>query len=403
MDERKCIDLHYQVVIVGGGTAGISIAARLLREAKALSGQVAIIDPSSKHYYQPLWTLVGGGAAQKEVTERDEASVIPDGAVWIQEAVKEFAPDVNQVMTEQGQTIEYDYLVVAAGIQVDWNRVKGLPETIGKNGVCSNYSYQYVSSTWDNIRNFKGGTAIFTQPVNPIKCGGAPQKIMYLADDHFRRSGVRNRTQVHFYSATPSIFAVKKYADSLSQVIARKGIETHFKHSLVEIDGEKHEAVFENVDSKERSTVHFDMIHVTPPMSAPDFIKKSPLANQDGWVSVDKFTLQHTKYANVFGAGDSSSLPTSKTGAAIRKQAPVVAQNLLNLLRNKPAVAQYDGYTSCPLVTGYGSLVLAEFDYNNEPDETFPFDQGKERFSMYLLKKELLPVIYWDGMLKGLM
>jgi sulfide:quinone oxidoreductase len=395
--------MKYSVVIVGGGSAGISIAARLLRESPSLANQVAIIDPSSKHYYQPLWTLVGGGAAKREVTERDEASVIPEGAVWIQEAVTEFAPADNKVHTAGDKQISYDYLVVAAGIQIDWSKIKGLQETIGKNGVCSNYSFDTVASTWEAIRNFKGGTAIFTQPPNPIKCGGAPQKIMYLADDHFRKANVRTRSQVHFFSATPSIFAVKKYADSLMQVVARKGIETHFKHNLVEVDGEKHEAVFENVDSKKRMNVHFDMLHVTPPMSAPDFIKKSPLANKDGWVSVDKHTLQHTEFANVFAAGDCSSLPTSKTGAAIRKQAPVVAENLLSLMRNRPAVHEYDGYTSCPLVTGYGSLILAEFDYNNEPDETFPFDQGKERFSMYLLKKELLPVIYWDGMLKGLM
>lgn len=395
--------MHYKIAIVGGGTGGISVAARLLRENKGISGQVAIIDPATKHYYQPLWTLVGGGAAQREVTEREEASVIPEGAVWIQEAVKEFLPENNQVILDSGKSLSYDYLVVAAGIQIDWHKIKGLKESIGKNGVCSNYSYDYVNSTWESLRNFKGGNAIFTAPNTPIKCGGAPQKIMYLADDYFRKNKVRSKSKVMFVSGGGTIFGVKKYADSLNQVIARKEIETHFKHNLIEIRSQEKIAVFENLDTKQHVEMSYEMIHVVPPMSAPDFIKSSPLANADGWVDVDKFTLQHNRFKNIFGIGDCTSLPTSKTGAAIRKQAPVLVANLLSLMEKQPVVKEYNGYTSCPLVTGYGSLILAEFDYNNEPYETFPFDQGKERWSMYLLKKELLPVIYWDGMLKGLM
>jgi sulfide:quinone oxidoreductase len=394
---------HYQVLIVGGGSGGISVAARILREARHLRQNVAILDPSDKHYYQPLWTLVGGGAVEREVTEREEASVIPEGAIWIKAAATEFKPEENAVLTAAGERIEYDYLVVAAGIQVDWGKVAGLQEAIGKNGVCSNYSYDTVASTWENIRTFRGGRAVFTQPSTPIKCAGAPQKIMYLADEHFRRVSVRDKSEVLFMSGGPAIFGVKKYADALLKVIERKGIVAKFKHDLVAIDGEKKQAVFENLESKERVTVDYDMIHVTPPMSAPDFIKQSPLANAAGWLDLDKSTLLHTRYGNIFGCGDCTSLPTSKTGAAIRKQAPVVANNLLAVMRSKPAAHQYSGYTSCPLVTGYGSLILAEFDYSSTPDETFPFDQGKERFSMYLLKKELLPVIYWDGMLKGLM
>lgn len=133
------------------------------------------------------------------------------------------------------------------------------------------------------------------------------------------------------------------------------------------------------------------MIHVTPPQSAPDFIRKSKLANETGWVDIDKNTLQHNRYPNIFSIGDASSLPTSKTGAAIRKQAPILVANLLAALHKKKAVKQYDGYTSCPLVTGYGKLVLAEFDYQNQPKETFPFDQSKERWSMYQLKNMFCP------------
>ncbi|KHF27624.1 FAD/NAD(P)-binding oxidoreductase [Anoxybacillus sp. EFIL] len=392
-----------KVAIVGAGSAGISIAARLLRKNRQLRGQVLLIDPSDKHYYQPLWTLVGGGAAKVEDSVREQATLIPDGAKWLKEAVDTFSPENNTLKTKEGSTVRYDYLVVAAGVEIYWDQIKGLKETIGKNGVCSNYSYDYVQSTWENIRNFRGGTAIFTQPSTQVKCGGAPQKIMYLADDYFRQSGVREQTNIIFASGLPNIFAVKKYADTLEQVIQRKNIETKYRVELVEIDGKAKKATFEHLDTNERFTLSFDMIHVTPPMGSPAFIKKSPLADAAGWVDVDPYTLQHKTYENVFGAGDCTNLPTSKTGAAIRKQAPVVAENLLALMNEKPLKARYDGYTSCPLVTGYNKLVLAEFDYEKNPQETFPFDQSKERMSMYVMKRNVLPIVYWNGMLKGLM
>lgn len=395
--------LHYAVAIVGAGSAGLSVAARLLRASAELHGSVVLVDPQAKHYYQPLWTLVGGGVVRKEVTERDQQSLIPKGADWLREAVAHFRPDENRIVTSNGTVIRYDVLVVAAGIQVDWDRIKGLKECIGREGVCSNYDYRYVDSTWRSIREFRGGTAIFTQPNTPIKCGGAPQKIMYLADDAFRRAGVREKTDIIFASGNASIFAVPKYAAALDKVVERKGITAKYKRNLVEIDSAKREAVFEHVDTKERETLRYDMIHVVPPMSAPTFIRDSPLAGPGGWAEVDKHTMQHVRFANVFALGDCSNLPTSKTGAAIRKQAPAAARNVLNVLAGRPLDASYDGYTSCPLVTGYNRLILAEFDYDLKPRETFPFDQSKERCSMYVLKKDLLPKLYWHGMLKGRM
>ncbi|BAH43808.1 conserved hypothetical protein [Brevibacillus brevis NBRC 100599] len=394
---------HYTVVIVGAGSAGISVAARLVRASKRLIGQVAIIDPASKHYYQPLWTLVGGGAAKKEESERDLSSLIPTGVDWICDAVTMFQPEQNTLSTKQGAVFSYDYLVVAAGLQLDWEGVKGLKDAVGKNGVCSNYAYQTVESTWEAIRGFKGGTAIFTHPNSPVKCGGAPQKIMYLADDYFRKLHVRNESAIIFASAKGSIFDVPTYATTLNKVIRRKNIETRYKHNLLEVRADTKEAVFENLDTKEQVVWKYDMLHVTPPMKAPDFIANSALADTGGWVDVDPFTLLHKRFPTIFGIGDCTNLPTSKTGAAIRKQAPVVEKNLLALINGNPLTAKYDGYTSCPLVTGYNKLVLAEFDYNLKPCETFPFDQSKERFSMYLMKKELLPILYWNGMLKGLM
>jgi len=392
--------MHHQIVVVGGGTAGITVAAQLTR-GWFNHRDVAVIEPSDKHYYQPLWTLVGAGLAKKEVTEHSESSVIPRGVTWIRDAMAEFLPAQNAIRTRDGNTITYDWLIVGAGLQINWDKIPGLKESIGKDGVCSNYSYATVDSTWDAIRDFRGGTALFTNPSGAVKCGGAPQKIMYLADDRFREAGVRDKTQVIYASALPNIFAVEPYRATLEKVIARKQIDCRFRHELIVIRPESKEADFKNLDTQEKVTIPYDLLHVTPPMGPPTFIATSPIADKDGWVDVDKDTLRHQRFTNVFALGDCSNLPTSKTGAAIRKQAPVVVKNLLAAMQGQPLPAKYDGYTSCPLVTGIGKLVLAFFYNDKAPTETFPVDQSKERWSMWVFKRYLLPIMYWHGMLKG--
>lgn len=395
---------HYQVLIVGGGTAGLTVAARLRRQASPPS--VGLIEPSDKHYYQPLWTLVGGGVFPKEVSERDEADYIPKGVTWIRDAVSAFDPDANTVTTAAGKIIGYDFLVIAPGIQIDWHKIPGLVETLGKNGVCSNYAYDQVAYTWECLQQLKTGHALFTQPATPIKCGGAPQKIMYLTADYLRRNGLSDAVEVSFFSPGKVVFGVSEFERTLKKIIDRYGITFNLRHELIEIRGAAKEAVFRVTDADENVTEvvrPFDMIHVTPPQSAPDFIKQSKLANDAGWVDVDKYTLQHNRYPNVFSLGDAAGTPNAKTGAAVRKQAPVLVRNLMRALATKIVglPAQYDGYASCPLVTGYGKLVLAEFDYNNKPAPSFPIDTTKERRSMYLMKAYLLPQLYWNGMLKG--
>lgn len=394
---------HFQVLIIGGGNAGISVAAKLLLKKKDLS--VGIIEPSDKHYYQPAWTLVGGGTFNLQKTERSEGSVIPKGAVWIKDAAKSFQPESNQVTCTSGTVYTYDYLVAAPGIQLDWHKVKGLKETLGKNGVCSNYAFSQAAYTYECIQSIQQGqTALFTSPSTPVKCGGAPQKIMYLAADYFKRKGLLDKVSVSFVSGGGMIFGVKKYADALLKLVNSYHIQLNFKHDLIEIDGEKKLATFRLMESEDGKTVTlpFNMIHVTPPQSAPDFIKESPLANAAGWIDVDKNTLQHTHYNNVFALGDATNTPNAKTGAAIRKQAPVLVANLWAMLNgNTQLPAQYNGYGSCPLVAGYGKLILAEFDYSNTPVETFPFNQAKPRWSMWILKKYILPWMYWNKILKG--
>lgn len=395
---------HHQIVIVGGGNAGISVASQLLRKNKSLD--IAIVDPSDKHYYQPAWTLVGSGIFNIKDTERTEASVMPEGVTWVKWRVAGFDPDGNNLLLEGGETLGYDYLVVAPGIQLNWHEIAGLKETLGKNGVCSNYSFETAPYTFECIKAFRGGNAIFHNPHTPVKCGGAPHKIMYMATDYFRKHGLLYKVNVAYWSGGTRLFAVPKYEKTLLDVVQRGNINLNFNVKLTAIDGDKKVATFVGIgaDNKDQVTeVPFDMIHVTPPQSAPDFVSKSPLANAAGWVEVDQYTLQHPRFANVFTLGDGAGLPTSKTGAAIRKQAPVLVANLLSFMTGKPLTAKYNGYSSCPIVTGYGKLVMAEFDYTNTPTETFPFDQSKERWSMFALKRYLLPWLYWNQILPGKM
>lgn len=398
------MSVKHQVVIIGDGNAGISVAAQLLRKDSKLD--IAIIDPSEKHYYQPAWTMVGGGFYDINDTVKDEAEVMPEGVHWIKEAVVSFQPEQNAITLNSCTQINYDYLIVAPGIQLNWNEIKGLEENLGTNGVCSNYSFKTAQYTFECLKNSKSGRAIFTSPHTPVKCGGAPQKIMYIAADYFKKNSLADKIQVEFWSGGTKLFGVKKFEDALKKVIAKFHIKENYFNKLVEIDGANKRAKFAGFGehNKEVETwIDYEMLHVTPPQSAPDFIKNSALANAAGWVDVDKHSLQHLRFPNIFSLGDASSLPTGKTGAAIRKQAPVLVQNLIALIKGGSMNASYNGYSSCPLITGRGKLILAEFDYDNNPQETFPFNQAKERWSMFILKRYILPYLYWTQILKGKM
>ncbi len=388
-----------ELVVVGAGTAGLSIMRSLRRKYKQFN--ITVIEPSEKHYYQPLWTLVGAGIFPLSKSVRSMSDYIPKDVKWIKQKVNTFEPEKNQLTVSDGQVVKYDYLVVAPGIQLDWDKIEGLKETLGKNGVCSNYSAETVEYTWETVRQFRGGRALFTFPNTPIKCAGAPQKVMYLSEETFRMNKVREKTEVKFISAGAAIFGVQKYKEALEKVILKKDIKTLFKHNLVKIDGIKKVATFKHIETSELHEEKFDMIHVTPPMSAPDFIKKSPLANEAGWVDVDKYTTRHLRYPNIFSAGDASSLPNSKTGAAVRQQGPVLVSHLLADVKKMKSDKKYNGYASCPLVTSRSTCILAEFDYDGKPAETFPFNQAKERYSMYLVKKLMIPFMYWNAMMKG--
>ncbi|MGZ8213079.1 MAG: NAD(P)/FAD-dependent oxidoreductase [Methylosarcina sp.] len=394
---------HHTVLIVGGGAAGVSVANNMLRQDSEMD--IGLIEPSEKHYYQPGFTIIGGGAYTLKQTTRNEADLINPKVHWIKDYAESFQPEQNSVTLRSGDVITYDYLVVCPGLQLDWGKIQGLKETLNKNNVCSNYSPDTCEYTWECIRTAESGIALFTQPTMPIKCAGAPQKIMYLAADRFRRKGILDKFTIEFCNAGPAMFGIPFFAKALAKVAAGYGVKTSFNHNLVAIDGPGKTATFETTDSegnKQLVIKKFDMIHVTPPQSAPDFIKKSPLANAAGWVDVHENTLQHNKYPNIFGLGDATSTPNAKTAAAIRKQVPVVVDNILYLMKNKQIDPGYDGYGSCPLTTSLKTVMLAEFSYGGKVTPSFPFlDPRKNRWIWWWGKTTGFPWMYWHLMLKG--
>lgn len=394
---------HHTILIIGGGAAGVSVANNMHRQNANID--ISIIEPSDKHYYQPGFTIIGGGAYTLKETTRNEADLIHPSVTWIKDYAETFQPDENTITLRSGDTISYDYLVVCPGLQLDWNKVAGLKETLGKNNVCSNYSPDTVEYTWECIKNIKSGTALFTQPPMPIKCAGAPQKIMYLAADRFRKKGILEKINVEFFNAGPTMFGVSFFAKALNKIVAGYGIKTNFNQNLVAIDGPTKTATFEMTDAegnKQQVVKAFDMIHVTPPQSAPDFIKNSPLANAAGWVDVHENTLQHTKFPNIFGLGDVTSTPNAKTAAAVRKQVPILVDNIFHLIEGKALQEKYDGYGSCPLTTSLSTVILAEFSYGGKVTPSFPLlDPRKSLFIWWIGKKIGFPWMYWHLMLKG--
>ncbi|CAG9187641.1 bifunctional protein tyrosine phosphatase family protein/NAD(P)/FAD-dependent oxidoreductase [Cupriavidus pinatubonensis] len=401
----EVIEFSHTVVIVGGGAAGIAVASSLRAREPELD--VAIIDPADVHYYQPGWTLVGAGVFEAADTARTMASRVPAGVRWLQSAVVAFEPERHVVVLEGCRAVRYQRLVVCPGLKVDWHGIDGLVETLGRNGVTSNYRFDLAPYTWELVRAQQGGKALFTQPPMPIKCAGAPQKALYLSCDTWRRNGTLKNIDVRFFNAGAVLFGVPAYVPALMEYIAAYGIDLRFGHTLKRVDGPRRRATFERAladGSKELVETDFDMIHVVPPQTAPDFVRTSPLADAAGWVDVDPSTLRHKKYEDIFGLGDATNTTNAKTAAAARKQAPVVAHNVLASLGLFIGLATYDGYGSCPLTVERGKVVLAEFLYGGKVAPSFPawlIDGKKPSRLAWFLKERILPPLYWDGMLKG--
>jgi sulfide:quinone oxidoreductase len=403
MTEQHCgPTISGDIVVIGGGSAGIGLLASLLKRDPQLN--ITLIEPNDYHCYQPAWTLVGGGAYDLKKTRRPLADVLPNGVAWVQAAVAELLPDEHTLVLDNGQRVTWNNLIVCPGLRLAWEKIDGLEQTLGQNGVTSNYSYEHAAYTWQLVQQLKSGKAIFTQPAMPIKCAGAPQKAMYLSCDHWLKQGNLKNIDVEFNLAGAALFGVATFVPPLMKYVEKYNARLAFNANLVKVDGPARKAWFEVKDAEGKATVEeksFDLLHVVPPQVAPDFIRQSPLADPAGWCEVNPHSLQHLRYPHIFGLGDVCGTTNAKTAAAVRKQIVVVAENLLALRKQAPLPLKYDGYGSCPLTVEKGKVVLAEFGYGGKLLPTFPLDPTQARRSMWFLKATLLPWFYWNGMLKG--
>ncbi|WP_313062452.1 NAD(P)/FAD-dependent oxidoreductase [Pseudomonas rhodesiae] len=390
------------IVVIGGGSAGIGLLASLLKRDPDLN--ITLIEPSDYHCYQPAWTLVGGGAYDLKKTRRPLADVLPNGVTWVQAAVTEVLPDSQSLVLDNGQRVTWNNLIVCPGLRLAWEKIEGLQDTLGQHGVTSNYSYEHAAYTWQQVKQLKAGKALFTQPAMPIKCAGAPQKAMYLSCDHWLKQGHLQNIDVEFNLAGAALFGVATFVPPLMKYVEKYNARLAFNANLVKVDGPARKAWFEVKDAEGNVTrveKTFDLLHVVPPQLAPEFIRHSPLADAAGWCDVHPHSLQHQRYAPIFGLGDVCGTSNAKTAAAVRKQIVVVAENLLALRKQAPLPLKYDGYGSCPLTVEKGKVVLAEFGYGGKLLPTFALDPTQARRSMWWLKATLLPWFYWNGMLKG--
>lgn len=400
----------HKVVVVGAGSAGMTIAHQLIRNGNFKTGDIAIIDPNRFHDYQPGWTLVGAGVKDKRKLRKEMTQLLDRKLTHYAYQVKTIKPENNLIIAD-GKEINYEHLVVVPGIEVKISKISGLQEALDDPHapIGTIYSYNYCDKVWQITKDFTKGKALFTQPSGMLKCAGAPQKIMWLALDHWKKKGLyshlpsMSEIEISFATGLHQMFGVDYYNKALELLRKERNVQGLFSHNLTSIQGD--EAIFDVVGNEQAKSkaVNFDMLHVTPPMGAWDFVAKSPIANAQGLVQVDAQTLQSTKYTNIWSAGDASTLPTSKTAAAITAEAPVLVRNLLQHMQGKPADARYEGYTSCPIPTEYGKLLLAEFGYDGRIQETFKplFNQSKPQRPFYYLKRDFFPWVYFSHMIKG--
>lgn len=435
--KAQAADVKGKILIVGGGLAGAATAARLTNELS--NPDITVIEPNETSVsYQPGQTLVGGGVWQKSDIMYNTADFLPSSVKWIKDKVAEFDPDNNKVKTYGGEEVPYDFMIIAAGLVLDYGKIEGLEGVItslgenaavrnkvGKNGVSSIYFADGAVDTWANMQQFindaKSGKkvrGVFTHPNTPIKCGGAPKKIMYLTDARLREAGARENAELTFYPNGSSMFGVPEYHNAIQKQFETRDLKWNYRHNLIGVDVDRKVATFNrhwkekgpwDPDLEEYSIVMnsktvevpYDFLHVTPPMKAPDEIAKSPVGSGKGWVPVTKETLQHIKYKNIFSLGDIVAVPMGKTGGSARKQYKVVVDNLISVANGKEPTAQYGGYTVCPLITGLGTVMLAEFDWSKKPTPSFPFDPAQERWIWWLLKVYALKPMTVYGMLSG--
>lgn len=400
---------HYRLLVLGGGASGCAVASKFSRILQP--NQVAVVEPNTKHYYQPGFTFVGSGIFKLENLIRNEENCLSKKVILLKDSVFEFSPQTNEVQLKNIGKISYDYLVIATGLELRYDLIDGLTDDILLNapGVCSIYSPKYVEKVSKEATKLKYGNALFTYPNTPIKCGGAPQKIMYLLEEQLNKDGRRSNVNFIYNTSLGQVFSIAKYSNELIKIINTRNIQLNLRHNLIKIDAIKQIATFEILNDEANPTgktkdFKYSFLHVAPPCSPIKALRETQaknLVNTNGWVAVNSETLQNDCYKNIFGIGDCVGLTAAKTAAAVSSQSKILSENLKLVLKNKAPVYRYDGYSSCPIVIDSKHVILAEFN-NAGPLETFPFDQSKPSKIAFWMKRYFMPILYWKFLIKGL-
>jgi sulfide:quinone oxidoreductase len=393
---------QHEVVIIGGGNAGISLAARLERYGVK---DVALIEPRDHHFFQPLFSHIAGGRAAAKEAVRPQGPLIPKGVTWIRDSASGVDTDANLVTLASGAAVAYGQLVVCPGLQYDWDDVPGLAEAVHSPSGASHYEFELAPKAWTLLSGLTSGTAVFTMPAGPIKCGGAAQKPMYLACDYWREQGVLDKIRVVMVQPYPTVFGVAEVDRELDRKIAEYGIELRTNCELVSVDAASQKATIRNTESGAEENLHYDVLNAVPPQSAPDWLKATNLPAPDdtgGFVEVDRQTLRHIRFHNVWSLGDAAGTTNSKSGGALRKQTKVLAQNLVAARKGKPLPAKYNGYSVCPFTVSRNTVVFAEFDDRYRPMPTIPrVPTWNESKLSWVVDRDIFPQVYWNLILKG--
>lgn len=396
-----------RIVIIGAGAAGLSMAAQLRQRLDG--AEITIVDSKRQHWYQPGFTLVAGGIWDKSKVVADNRDLMTGGVRWVEAMAAEFDPDANRVVTDKGETLTYDYLVVASGLQLNYGKIEGMStDLIGRDGIASVYAGpEGAAATAAVLAKFTetGGVALHGRPATEMKCAGAPLKLTFLTHARLNRAGTRSKAEIVYNAHNNAVFAVAPVHEKVTALYKEKGIKVNYGHLLVGVDPGRKRAIYRTANGNVE--LAYDFLHVVPPMSAPDAVRNSKLAWQngpfaaDGWIEVDEGTLLHKRYANVCAVGDVAGVRRGKTAASVKHQVPVAAENLVSVIAGKPPTARYNGYTSCPLITDIGSAMLVEFDYEGRLTPSFPFiDPLREHWAPWVMKDQLLSPIYF-AMVKG--
>ena len=393
---------QHEVVVIGGGNAGISLAARLQRYGVK---DVAVVEPRDHHLYQPLFSHIAGGRAQAKEAIRPQETVIPDGVTWIRDSAVDVDTDANTVTLASGSTVAYGQLVVCPGLQYDWGAVPGLAEAVHSPHGASHYEFELAPKAWTLLSGLTSGTAVFTMPSGPIKCGGASQKPMYLACDYWREQGVLDQIRVVMVQPYPTVFGVAEVDRELDRKIAEYGIELRTDSELVSVDAAGRTATIRDLGSGTEEALQYDVLNAVPPQSAPDWLKATDLpaaGDTGGFVEVDRQTLRHIRFPNVWSLGDAAGTTNSKSGGALRKQTMVLAKNLVAARKGKPLPARYNGYSVCPFTVSRNTVVFAEFDDRYRPMPTIPrVPTWNESRLSWVVDRDIFPQVYWNLILKG--